>query len=86
MANSEKNTNAKPNILIRLGRWFLRLFKGIGRGFKNMAHELKKVTWPSKRDMLNYSLVVFAFIVIMSVAIGVFDVAAGALIDLICSI
>ena len=50
-----------------------------------MKHELKKVTWPTKREMINYSLVVFAFMIVMAVIIGVFDLAAGALIDLITS-
>jgi len=61
-------------------------FKGIGRFFMNMKHELKKVTWPTKQEIINYSLVVLVFIAIMTVIIGVFDSAASALVGLITRI
>ena len=48
-----------------------------------MYHELKKVTWPTKKELLNYSVVVFVFMVVMDVIIGVIDIASGALVDLI---
>ena len=65
MANTEKK-----NIFQRIGGFFVRLVKGIGRKFKEMFFELKKVTWPTKKDMINYSIVVLVFIVIMGVIIG----------------
>ena len=80
MANAvDKKT--KPSF----GQRFVGFFKGIGRYFKNMWHELKKVTWPTKKDVLNYSLVVFAFMVVMGIIIGVIDFGSGALVDLIVS-
>ncbi len=65
------------------GNWCTRLFKKIGKAFYNMFHELKKVTWPTKSALINYSLVVLAFLVFMGVVIGLFDLGAGALIKLI---
>ena len=79
MANEEKKNNKKPG----LGQRFVNFFKGIGRSFKNMFHELKKVTWPTKKDLLNYSIVVFVFMIVMGVIIGLFDLGAGALVKLI---
>ena len=75
----EENKNTKPSF----GERFIGFFKGIGRSFKNMFHELKKVSWPTKKDLINYSVVVFVFMIIMGVIIGLFDVGAGALINLI---
>lgn len=86
MAKVEENKNAKPSFIKRVGSKFGNFFKGIGRFFLNMKHELKKVTWPTKKEMLNYCLVVFAFMIVMTVVIGVFDFAAGALVDLIVSL
>ena len=83
MAKVEENKNANPSKISKLGKKVGNFFKGIGRFFMNMKHELKKVTWPTKKEMINYSLVVFAFMIIMTVIIGVFDVAAGALVNLI---
>ena len=78
MAN-EDNKNTKPGF----GQRFVDFFKGIGRSFKNMVHELKKVSWPTKKELLNYSVVVFVFMIVMGVIIGLFDLGAGALIKLI---
>ena len=61
------------------------IFQGIGRKFKEMFFELKKVTWPTKKDMINYSIVVLVFIVIMGVIIGVIDLGAGKLVELLVS-
>ena len=76
----------KPGFWKRLGNRLVGFFKKIGPFFKNMKHELKKVTWPTKKEMVNYSLVVFAFILVMTVIIGVFDFAAGALVNLIVNL
>ena len=77
MANSEKK--AKPSFMERVKAFFHR----IKMFFVNMWHELKKVTWPSWKDVLKYSLVVFIFMVAMGIIIGVIDLGSGALIDLI---
>ena len=78
MANQE-NKNTKPGF----GQRVVDFFKGIGKAFKNMYHELKKVTWPTRKELINYSVVVFVFMIVMGVIIGVFDLGAGALIRLI---
>ena len=80
IANTEKK-----NIFQRIGGCFVRRGKGIGRKFKEMFFELKKVTWPTKKDMINYSIVVLVFIVIMGVIIGVIDLGAGKLVELLVS-
>ena len=66
-----KKKDKKPN---RVVRWF-----------KDLKGELKKVTWPTKKDMINYSVVVLVFIVIMGVIIGVIDLGAGKLVELLVS-
>ena len=40
----------------------------------------------SAEDLLNYSVVVFIFMIIMGIIIGVIDLGAGALVDLIVSL
>ncbi len=65
------------------GNGLTRFFKKIGKAFYKMFHELKKVTWPTKSALINYSLVVLIFLVIMGVIIGVFDMGASALVRLI---
>ena len=81
MANAVEKKE-KPGFGTRV----VNFFKGIGRFFKNMWHELKKVTWPTGKDLVKYSLVVFAFMLVMGVIIGMIDFGSGALIDLIINL
>ena len=69
----------KPSFIQRVKNFFL----GIGKFFKNMWHELKKVTWPTPKEVMKYSAVVFVFMLIMGVIIGLIDFGSGALINLI---
>lgn len=73
----------KSNFIKRVGKWFVRLGKKIAGAFVGMYYEMKKVTWPTKKALINYSVVVLVFMVIMGVVVGLFDLGAGALIKLI---
>jgi preprotein translocase subunit SecE len=48
-----------------------------------MWHELKKVTWPSKEKLLHYTAIVLLFMVFMVVVIGLIDLGATQLVNLI---
>ena len=52
----------------------------IANAFKNTAAELKKVSWPSKKDLVNYSLVVIGFVFALAVIVGVLDTASSFLV------
>ena len=51
----------------------VNVFKRIGRWFREMRSELKKVVWPSKSQMINNTLVVIACVVVVGIFIFVFD-------------
>ena len=63
--------------------WFKNLPKRISKTFKNMYYELKKVTWPSKEKLIAYSIIVLAFMLFMGIVIGLLDMGASALINLL---
>ena len=69
------------------GNKFVNFFKNfwpnVSRPFKNMWHELRKVTWPSHEDLIKYTLIVLAFLVFMGVVIGLLDLGSTALVKLI---
>ncbi|MDL2206431.1 preprotein translocase subunit SecE [Eubacteriales bacterium OttesenSCG-928-N13] len=75
-ADNKAKSDKKPNV-------FVRLIKRIGNAFKDTYAELHKVTWPSRQDLINYSVVVLVFMVFMGVVIGLFDFGASHLIRLI---
>ena len=82
MANN--NTEAKKDNFFNK---FINFFKNFGlriwRSLKDMYAELKKVTWPQRSDLINYTLVVLAFMLAMGIVIFVIDAGAGALVQLI---
>ena len=78
--------NAKPNIFVRFGKGCVNLVKKIGNAFKNMWRELRKVTWPSREKLVNYSTIVVLFIVFMMIVIGLLDTGSSALVNLIMSV
>lgn len=51
--------------------------------FRDIISELKKVTWPSAKDLLKYSGAVIAFILVTAIIVGIMDIGLTALFNLI---
>ena len=80
---AKTNETATKTPAAKTGSFFTNLWARIVRAFKDMVAELRKVTWPSKQELINYSLVVLAFMAFMGIVIGVFDGVANQLVRLI---
>ena len=83
MADEKTVVKGNESFLTKCKNFFRNLPAAIARPFKNMWHELKKVTWPTRQDLISYSLIVLAFIVFMGVVIGLLDLGSTALVNLI---
>ncbi len=69
-----KNENKeKANIFVRIGRWFAKAGKATGKYFKEVFGEVKKLSWPTKKELINYTLAVVAFVALMAVIMWVLD-------------
>lgn len=66
---SDKSKKKKPN---RVVKWF-----------KDLKSEFKKVTWPTKKKIINNTSVVLATILIATVFVGGFDFGLRQLFSLI---
>ena len=77
---SENKEVKKPGFFSRAVDFCKALPKRIANAFKNMVAELKKVAWPSKKDLINYSIVVIGFVVVLAVIVGVLDTASSFLV------
>lgn len=53
--------------------------------FKDMWAELKKVIWPSRKDLIRQSTVVIVFVLILTVVVGLMDYVLSNLLRLIIS-
>ena len=58
---SEKK-EVKTGFFTRVVEFCKAMPKRVAGAFKNMVAELKKVAWPSKKDLINYSIVVIGFV------------------------
>lgn len=51
--------------------------------FRETKSEIKKVSWPSKAQLFRNTMVILAFVIIMTVILSVFDMAFEKLLSLI---
>ncbi|HHY82851.1 MAG TPA: preprotein translocase subunit SecE [Clostridiales bacterium] len=72
----EKETSKKPVVKDKKRPDIKKYFRGV-------ISELKKVTWPSRKELINTTIVVLAFILIFAVVVGIIDLGLGSLLDLI---
>ena len=71
--------NKKPNK-------FVAFFRGIGKKFKEVFSELKKVTWTPKAEVFKNFKLVIATVVAVGLAIAVVDVASSWIINTIAGL
>ena len=72
-AKSDKKKDAKadkkPGFFARIGKWF-----------KELKSELKKVQWPTKKQTINNTVIVILCCIVVGICILVFDALAGSVI------
>ena len=61
--------------------FFQRNSDRISRFMREMRSELKKVVWPTRKQVLNNSLIVLICVVVMGTVTFAFDSAVGAAIQ-----
>lgn len=80
---ADKPEKGNASFVTRMVNWFKAVPGRVASAFKNMAAELKKVSWPSRKDLINYSVLVIVFVVAMAVLIGLLDLGSSALVQLL---
>lgn len=60
--------------------------KRLGRFFRELKAELKKVSWPSRADTLKKTGIVIACVIVVGVIVWIFDGIASSVIDALLSI
>ncbi len=73
-AKKEKKTdkNAKPGFFARIGKWF-----------RDMKSELKKVQWPTRKQTINNTVIVIVCVIVVGICIALFDFVAGEAVKLL---
>ena len=71
---AKKDKDKKPNAVVRR-------IKAIGKYFREMKSELKKVIWPNHKTVFRNTVVVIAVVLVLGIMIWVFDWLAAAVIS-----
>lgn len=72
---ADTNTTKKASFATRVKRFF-----------KDTKAELKKVTWPTKEQLMHNTGVIIVFIILIAVILSVLDLAFGELFTLLTGI
>lgn len=61
----------------------MMLFSKITNFFTESKIELKKVSWPSKEELIDSTVVVLVSVILLAIFIGVIDLILSKLVELI---
>ena len=61
---------------VKKENWFVKTWGGVRRYFRELRSELKKVTWPTPKQVLKNTLIVAGCVVAVGVFIWLFDFVA----------
>lgn len=64
-----KKDDAKPGFFARIGKWF-----------REMKSEIKKVVWPTSKQLVNNTLVSLGMIIVSAIVVWCFDEVAQLLV------
>ncbi|RLP93444.1 preprotein translocase subunit SecE [Micromonospora sp. CV4] len=66
-----ESADSRPTTRSETGR--VGVFGRIARFFREVVAELRKVIWPTRKELLTYTAVVVAFVAVMLTIVGVLD-------------
>lgn len=73
----EKKLNAQPEVVRTKKIPMKDFFKGV------WIELIKRVKWPNRKEMVNYSVVVISFIIFWSIYIGLWDFVFAKFVEFI---
>lgn len=76
---ADKNVKAKKGFVGTIKAFFGR----IGKFFRDTRSEVKKISWPSKKQIINNTIVVLVVVLVAAVAIFLLDTVFAALLSLL---
>ena len=62
---------------VKKENWFVRTWGKVRKYFRELRSELKKVSWPTPKQVLKNTLIVLACVLVVGVFIWMFDFVAG---------
>ncbi len=83
-----KEKKAKPvvkkaNVFVRIGRFFVKVWKSLKKFLSDTRGELKKVVWTPKHELVKNSKLVIVTVVAVGIAVALIDLASSFIINTI---
>jgi len=82
----ERKPLSRPRKKISWKQFIKKLPSGIAKFFRDVIHELKRVTWPTRKALLNYTIVVIVTIIFFAIILGVFDFGFLRIVEIMAKI
>jgi len=77
---SRETSGGGPGALLR---WLPALLRALQRRTRETVSEMRKVLWPSRKEMTTYTIVVMVFVVIMVTVVALLDLGLAKLVILV---
>lgn len=71
---------------VKKENWFKRTWGGVTKYFRELKSELKKVVWPTPKQVLKNTLIVVASVIVIGICIWLFDFVAQVVIDFLINV
>ena len=65
--------------------WFQRAWAGLNRWFREMKSELKKVVWPTRKQVMKNTIVAVTVMVVSGIVLWAFDQVAMLVVQTLIS-
>jgi len=82
----ERKLPSQPKKKINWKQFIRKLPGNIAKFFRDVIHELKRVTWPNRKTLFTYTIVVIVTIIIFAIILGIYDFGFLKLVELLAKI
>ena len=83
---NQNSAPAKAVTAVKKEEKKLNFFQKIGKWFREMRSELRKVIWPTKKELTNNTLISLGMIIVSALVIWGFDQVAQLLVKALLSL
>ncbi len=86
LTRDRKMPPQKPKQKFNIWTFLKNIPKNVSGFLRGVIHELKRVTWPSRKALFTYTVVVIVTIIIFAVLLGVYDFIFLQVVELLAKI
>ncbi len=86
MTRERKMPAPKPKQKFHIWTFLKNMPGKVAKFFRDVVHELRRVTWPTRKALFTYTIVVLVTIAVFGVLLGLYDLIFLQLVELLAKI